>query len=148
MILDVGCGKCNRGDVGVDIQRNSYADVICDINHLPFKNDSFHEVLASHVIEHMTNPELALKEWCRVASHHVHLFVPWRNGWIFTKNKGKNSKNPYMRHRWSFNKSWFSKFTEKYGFGVHMRYSESFILPTEIEVYVFRVDNKYDKSIA
>lgn len=46
---------------------------------LPLADDSYDFVLASHVLEHMPNPILALREWRRVARRYVFLIVPHRD---------------------------------------------------------------------
>jgi len=55
----------------IDVQANGAA--------LPFADDSYDFVLASHVIEHMPNPIGALREWRRVAARYVFLLVPHRD---------------------------------------------------------------------
>jgi len=84
-ILDVGCG---RGDLvvefsklgveiyGIDILEKSITrsfreeikDKVCiaDAERLPFKQGSFDLVIAHHVIEHLHNPELFIREAHRV----------------------------------------------------------------------------------
>lgn len=84
-VLDVGCG---RGDLvvefskigveiyGIDILEESITrsfreeakDKVCiaDAERLPFKQGSFDLVIAHHVIEHLHNPELFIRETHRV----------------------------------------------------------------------------------
>jgi SAM-dependent methyltransferase len=64
--LDVGCGKLKRGTIGVDLDRNSVADVISDAHHLPFKEACFSKVVSITVLEHSPNPLEFLKEQYRV----------------------------------------------------------------------------------
>jgi SAM-dependent methyltransferase len=64
--LDVGCGDKKQGDVGCDLRRLKDVDVICDMNHLPFKNNCFAKVHSSAVIEHSPHPFLFLQEQVRV----------------------------------------------------------------------------------
>jgi SAM-dependent methyltransferase len=54
-------------------------DVVAPGDALPFEDDSFDFVLASHVIEHFWDPIGALQEWRRVASRYVFLVVPHRD---------------------------------------------------------------------
>jgi SAM-dependent methyltransferase len=54
-------------------------DVVAPGDDLPFEDDSFDFVLASHVIEHMPDPVKALLEWKRVARRYVFLVVPHRD---------------------------------------------------------------------
>jgi SAM-dependent methyltransferase len=81
MILDVGCGGTPRGDVNGDffsgytphtrvtINPKKIPNFIrLDAHHLPFKNDSFDTIISYHVLEHLQNPQKALKDMKRVAS--------------------------------------------------------------------------------
>jgi SAM-dependent methyltransferase len=54
-------------------------DVVAPGDDLPFADDSFDFVLASHVIEHIADPIRALGEWRRVARRYVVLVVPHRD---------------------------------------------------------------------
>ena len=68
MILDVGCGiKKHPGAIGIDRNTASSADVICDLDRapLPFAANSFHRILAIHVIEHMTDVMRTMEEFHR-----------------------------------------------------------------------------------
>jgi len=66
--LDIGCGKAKTCQINVDINRQVKPTVVCDAQHLPFKNNVFQYIYSSHVIEHLTNPALMLKEINRVAT--------------------------------------------------------------------------------
>jgi len=66
MILDVGCGKKKRGDIGIDYSRNGVADVIADAHHLPFRDNIFKKVISVAVLEHSFNPLNFIKEQFRV----------------------------------------------------------------------------------
>lgn len=74
-ILDLGCGgkpyqpffaKEYSRYIGVDINRDSLADVIASGDHLPFKENSFSVCLCTQVIEHVTDPEQVTREVTRV----------------------------------------------------------------------------------
>jgi len=72
LVLDVGCGlnhlkRVYRNLIGVDIARNSKADILVDCRMLPFRDKSFDVAISVSVIEHINNPELMLREMCRVA---------------------------------------------------------------------------------
>ena len=54
-------------------------DLVANGDDLPFKADAVDFVLASHVIEHMPDPIMALNEWTRVARRYVLLVVPHRD---------------------------------------------------------------------
>jgi len=70
-ILDLGCGKRkyqskNLKDevIGVDVDKNSQADVIHNLDKFPypFQNNEFDLVYASHILEHLDNPVFFLKK--------------------------------------------------------------------------------------
>jgi ubiquinone/menaquinone biosynthesis C-methylase UbiE len=52
--------------------------VRCDAKHLPFKDESFEEAYASHLIEHFSDPSNVLKEMIRVSSDKITIIVPHR----------------------------------------------------------------------
>jgi SAM-dependent methyltransferase len=54
-------------------------DVVARGHRLPFADDSYDFVLASHVIEHIPDPIAALCEWDRVARRYLFLVVPHRD---------------------------------------------------------------------
>lgn len=66
LTLDVGCGDNKQGDVGCDIRCLKGVDVICDVTHLPFKDNCFAKVHSSVVIEHTAFPVEFLCEQIRV----------------------------------------------------------------------------------
>jgi hypothetical protein len=85
MILDVGSGaegiphKYLKGEniIHVDIDPTAYhLETSCDIHKLPFQDNSFTTVHASHILEHVANPHLATQELKRVSSKYVIIKVP------------------------------------------------------------------------
>ena len=91
-ILDVGCGNKPKGDVNVDFllydsacghRIDSQIDskhipnfIVCDAHCLPFRDNAFNVVRASHVIEHLKQPYLAVQEFKRVTRRFVYIHVP------------------------------------------------------------------------
>jgi len=88
-VLDVGCGGDPQGDVNVDAfphdrkqyfyewQPKSVSNfVLADAHYLPFRNKTFEKIVCSHVLEHLTNPLVALKEMARVCNGIVEIYVP------------------------------------------------------------------------
>lgn len=68
-ILDVGCGVHKHpGALGIDRNRASHADVLCDLDHVPypFRDNSFDRLLAIHVIEHLHDVIRAMEEFHRL----------------------------------------------------------------------------------
>ena len=51
--LDIGCGKDKKpGFIGVDIDKNSDADVIASALNLPFSDSTVSEIHCAHLVEH------------------------------------------------------------------------------------------------
>jgi ubiquinone/menaquinone biosynthesis C-methylase UbiE len=107
MILDVGCGDHPRGNVNVDLYRNSEeilkgktvktkADVIAFSECLPFRNKVFTVSYACSVLEHTTNPEKAFSELVRVTQNELRIMVPHRFS-RFAKMKAHKS---YFTRTW------------------------------------------------
>lgn len=117
--LDVGCGYLASGDVNCELfiknvghrpmpeesrslplQPKKISNfVLCDVQHLPFKDAIFEEVFCSHVIEHVDNPYLLFKEMIRVSKSKVTILSPHKLG---DRLLGKN-----FYHKNFFSKSWF-----------------------------------------
>lgn len=88
MILDVGCGSHPKGDVNVDamkdvpleyiegISRNIRNFVLADTERLPFRENTFNVVYASHLLEHVSRPFAMLSELKRVSQNIVYLHIP------------------------------------------------------------------------
>jgi SAM-dependent methyltransferase len=67
VILDIGCGqKKALNSIGVDLKKTKVADIIADVCHLPFKDESVDEVLSFQVLEHVDNLVKAMEELYRV----------------------------------------------------------------------------------
>ncbi len=80
-VLDLGCGRNKQpGAVGVDRNPGSQADLLCDLNHVPypFQPDSFDEIHLHHVIEHLQDVVAVVGEIWRIARHdaRVHIGTP------------------------------------------------------------------------
>lgn len=88
-ILDIGCGKRKRpGAIGVDINPESNADVIHDLNEFPypFGNSSFDEIYADNVLEHVDDVIKVMEELLRICRPHgmIKIIVPFFRGkWAF-----------------------------------------------------------------
>jgi predicted SAM-dependent methyltransferase len=66
--LDIGCGKFKLpGFIGIDIDPESSADLLHDINTpLPYPDNSIDEIYCSHLLEHCKNVEFVLNEFYRI----------------------------------------------------------------------------------
>lgn len=73
LFKDFGC------DVNCDVDRPKMRIpnfVRCDAQYLPFKEKSFSKVVLSHVIEHLENPDNALRESRRICNGKLIIFIP------------------------------------------------------------------------
>jgi ubiquinone/menaquinone biosynthesis C-methylase UbiE len=141
MILDVGCGTYPRGDVNCDLficdtghrtglkerrdksikPREVKNFVLCDGQYLPFKDSSFEQVVSIHLIEHVNDPWLLLKEIIRVSSDKVTIRCPHRLG---DRLRGKN---PF--HTNFLNIKWFAKALTALGCRFEIHYSKYLYFP-------------------
>ncbi len=89
MKLDIGCGNTPSGDINVDLPRSECHRsgmrlvvrhktnfVYASVYNLPFRNDSFDEVVSFHLLEHLEVPIAALREMARVSNNEVAVVVP------------------------------------------------------------------------
>lgn len=90
--LDVGCGSNPKGDVNCDLYvgktfhsfqfinpRTIPNFVRCDVNALPFKENSFGECFCFAVLEHKgVKPIKVIKEMVRVTNGTIYIRVPHR----------------------------------------------------------------------
>jgi len=67
MKLNLGCDQWKLEHfVNIDCDISVNPDVVADAARLPFRDDTFDEIYAGHILEHMHDPDLALIEWRRV----------------------------------------------------------------------------------
>lgn len=137
-ILDVGCGegftlhKLQQQGIGEKLEgieyqkkaialgKKQYPDIVIkqgSIDKLPYKDNAFDLVLCTEVLEHMDNPEKALKELVRVSKKYVLLSVPNEPFFMLAQLiRGKNWSRlgndiEHINH-WTF---WgFKQFVSKY----------------------------------
>ena len=67
--LNAGCGRYPKhGYLNVDLRRDSGADVLCDLSagSWPFKDEQFALVECDHVLEHLPDPLVAMREVHRI----------------------------------------------------------------------------------
>ncbi len=110
-ILDVGCG-INKypGAIGIDRNRSSRADLLCDLNRIPypFRDNSFDELRAIHVIEHVADVIQTVGEFHR-------LVRPGGRIRIETPHYTDFSSFCDPTHRWHLNSFSFRVFGEDHG---------------------------------
>jgi SAM-dependent methyltransferase len=127
-VLDIGCGGKPKGDVNVDLfpdDRTQYCNkwdprkvpnfILCDALHLPFRDNSFDYIIASHVLEHMPYPLDCLREWKRVAKERVTISIP-----------SEFSLDETRTHLYTWNSKTFKNLLLLVFPRVYVRYSNSF----------------------
>ena len=118
LILDVGCGL-NKfpGAIGLDVNPRGRADVIADLDHFPypFRDGTFAEVRAIHVIEHVAQPIAMLEEFHRLLGAGGRVVIA-------TPHYTDFSSFCDPTHRWHLNSFSFRYFGEQHGgFGYYSR---------------------------
>jgi len=75
--LNVSCGSTDGGGLNADIVPRKVPNFVLlrDVYKLPFKDKSFKNVVSSHTIEHVEDPDRFYKELSRI-SENVVLLVP------------------------------------------------------------------------
>lgn len=115
-MLDVGCGTMPRGDVNVDllVSDDDYRDAIipqnienfvkADVRFLPFRDSCFQTVFCSHLLEHLEDPDVGLKELLRVSGKAVVVRVPFFLfeivSWLLEPRKFFWMKQHHKKHYW------------------------------------------------
>jgi SAM-dependent methyltransferase len=83
-ILELGCGnrkgyQCpyNGKIIGVDIDKNSQADVIWDLEKYPypFKDNEFDAIYSRHALEHLEDTVRTMKELHRITKPHGRIYI-------------------------------------------------------------------------
>ncbi len=122
-ILDVGCGiRKAPGAIGVDRNAASAADVLCELDRFPypFADSAFDTILATHVIEHVSDVIRTMEEFHRLAR-------PGGLVRLVTPHYTDFSSFCDPTHRWHLNSFSFRYFGENHGgFGYYSnaRYRE------------------------
>jgi SAM-dependent methyltransferase len=113
-ILDVGCGPSKYpGSIGLDMNPATAADVLCHLDRggLPFRDNSFDQLRAEHVIEHVADIMATMEEFHRVTRPGGTIFVA-------TPHYTDYSSFRDPTHRWHLNTYSFIYF---YPGGMHGR---------------------------
>jgi len=80
VVLDFGAGRQALDDpciVRLDLTLNPYVDVVGDVEHLPFADQSIDFAFGGAVMEHVEHPAKALAELRRVLKRGGYLYLDW-----------------------------------------------------------------------
>ncbi|HYZ86214.1 MAG TPA: class I SAM-dependent methyltransferase [Bryobacteraceae bacterium] len=123
-VLDVGCG-INKypGAIGIDRLPSSRADVLVDLDHqpYPFRDGSFDQVRAVHVIEHVGDVIRTMEEFHR-------LLRPGGIVYIATPHYTDFSSFCDPTHRWhlnSYSLRYFGSDNAGFGYYTAARFGEN-----------------------
>lgn len=96
MVLDIGCGKhkIEHRAVGIDCQRNTGVDIVCNLNSFPWpiRDSVATRIYLSHILEHLHDVTAALAEVHRIACPSATVLVTTPhfsscNSWIDPTHK-------------------------------------------------------------
>lgn len=123
MKLDLGCGDNKHNNCfGVDIDKNSEADIIWDLNKgIPIGDNQVNEIYCHHILEHLDNLHYIIDEIYRVCRDgaKVHIRVPYyRNRAAYT--------NPTHQH-------FFTEKTFDYLFDDRFRWEQNLVTGTTLD---------------
>jgi len=110
-VLDLGCGRTKApASVGLDWNLDATAaDVLADVNRpLPFADDTFDEVRAVHIVEHVEDVVRTLSEIHRVTK-------PGGSIYLVTPHCSDYSSWCDPTHRWHLNSFSFFPFGRMHG---------------------------------
>jgi len=127
--LDIGCGKNKKpGFIGIDIDENSDADIICSALNLPFEDSTVSEINCSHLVEHLYPDETQkfFNEIYRVLKDEgvakVKIDREWSEKRLFKKNPDHKKRYSEKEIKENVKKFMFSKVENKiYRFSWHIR---------------------------
>jgi predicted SAM-dependent methyltransferase len=99
--LDVGCGKNKKeGFIGIDIDKNSDADIIASALDVPFEDETVDEIFSAHLVEHFSprEAEKFFAEVFRLLKKGSKAFIAVDVEWT---KKRLLKKDPTHKHRFS-----------------------------------------------
>jgi len=76
--LDIGCGNNKTpGSTYLDFDEIANPDILHDLNIFPYpiEDNSFDEIIAKHIIEHLDCPQKFIEELCRVCKPGGTIFI-------------------------------------------------------------------------
>lgn len=87
-ILDIGCGNNKmKGAIGIDRVALPEVDIVHDLNSFPypFEDNTFDEIYAAHIVEHLDSIIRVMEELHRIASQMRKSLSSLRTTQIFSR---------------------------------------------------------------
>ncbi len=153
MKLAVGCGHENWGDVRLDYRFkyviSNTPNVIADATFLSFRPLSFTQVRASHVIEHLVDPETALRGLADVCREKLIIRFPVSSDPIKGAIKALLAGDILTtvldtlarlrrEHKWEISPQWVTRTLNQMGFAVKITTRPHEFFPVRIIPYELR----------
>ena len=131
LVLDIGCGKNKvKGAIGIDINRWSDADIICDIEvGLPFRHNIFDEIHCNHIIEHVSDLIKLMEEIHRVSKNGAKVYI----------------RAPYYASFLAFSDPTHKKFITEQTFDMFTEERSGYY--TNAKFKIIKIDYKYSKIV-
>lgn len=114
--LDIGCGKHKIGGFGIDCDKDSDADLICDMSEIPLRDETYDYIISCHCLEHTVHTIKCLKEWYRLLKVGGKLILAVPNG-EHTNNTDLGDSS--YGHVQLFSEKTLSNFLEFVGFKIN-----------------------------
>jgi len=131
--LDIGCGNKKReGYIGIDINKDTGADIVASAFKLPFEVSSVDAIHSSHLVEHFDPTEVKkfFAEIYRVLKKGAKASLKVDTDWT---KKILLSKDPTHKHRYSVRE--LKKILQQFNF------SES-----KVEKKIYFIERKYFRN--
>lgn len=128
--LDIGCGKHKiDGFIGIDIDKDSDADIIASALNLPFDNNSVDEIYSSHLVEHFYPEEVKkfFSEIYRVLKNGSSAFLKVDTDWTKKRLFGKD-----QTHKCRYSVRELKKMLQQFNFS-----------QSKVERKIYLIERKY-----
>src|SRR3989344_1303641 len=99
--LNFGCGEDYReGWTNIDCRTNIRLDVKCDLEKFPypFKENTFEEVYANHVLEHLNDPIKVLRELIRICKNGARIIINVPHAYTYAQVASIQHKANFTEH--------------------------------------------------
>ncbi len=130
-----------EGDEGLQMGKwdNSKLDIISDITNIPVEKNTFDNIMCVEVLEHIPEPQLAIKEFSRILKHNGRLIMtaPFCSLTHFA---------PYYYAN-GYSKYFYEKFLKESGFSIlEINYNGNYFEYLAQELHrIVKTANKYSK---